>query len=107
MGNGCYPQRLNSRRRPQLSDNQISDMDTPTVGGARPDTLGRTAQPKPALQTTAGAAKTLGVRPATLRARCRAAATYAGPYAVALLEGRVVAFKFGPRWRLRLGLAFP
>jgi len=62
---------------------------------------GATTQPPPAFTTIAAAAERLGVDAAVLRARCRRKGQRVGDCVVALLNDDVVAFKFGPRWRLR------
>jgi hypothetical protein len=49
----------------------------------------------------AAAARRLGVDAEGLRRRCRQASEHVGDYAVARLDGGVVAFKFGRYWRVR------
>jgi hypothetical protein len=56
---------------------------------------------QPAFSTIAAAAERLGVDAALLRARCRRKGQRVGDCVVALVSDDVVAFKFGPRWRLR------
>jgi len=60
--------------------------------------------PPPAFATIAAAAELLGVGAVQLRARCRREGHRVGDCVVALLSDDVVAFKFGPRWRLRFKL---
>ncbi len=57
--------------------------------------------PTPAFETIASTAARLGVNATTLRALCRRKGERVGDCIVALLDDGVVAFKFGPRWRVR------
>ncbi len=57
--------------------------------------------PAPTFETIASAAARLGVDVTTLRARCRRVGERVADCVVDLLDDSVVAFKFGPRWRVR------
>jgi len=65
--------------------------------------MGETKNPlaAPTFETIRSASGKLGVEPASLRARCRREGERVCDCVVTLLEGGVVAFKFGRRWRVR------
>jgi hypothetical protein len=60
-----------------------------------------TATRTPVFETIAAAALRLGVDARALRRRCNRHGQRVGDYVVVHLDGGLVAFKFGPRWRLR------
>jgi hypothetical protein len=61
----------------------------------------------PAFESIASAARRLGVDAEGLRRRCHQVGERVGDYAVARLDGGVVAFKFGCYWRVRFPREVP
>jgi hypothetical protein len=73
----------------------------PTEALARSSVRTRTPLADPVFETVVSAAEKLGIDATRLRKRCLRRGQRVGDCVVALLDNDVVAFKFGPRWRIR------
>jgi uncharacterized protein YcfJ len=78
--------------------NESRQSDLGESAAASPDGAGEAL---PAFETLRAAARRLGVDVPTLRRRCVERGERVGDCIVALLDGGVVAFKFGGQWRVR------